>query len=64
MQWTTEKPTKEGWYWTYDGEFTILALVDNYWGYLSAHVEANTIDLDKFTHWMGPLLEPEPPTND
>ena len=65
MEWTTEKPTQEGWYWTWDGytrfmvEITIpdprkpLVFV--------AMLDGEEYGMSAITHFIGPLPEPEPP---
>lgn len=67
MRWTTEKPTKAGWYWMKDGSASIVVEVET--GTLDGfYIEdvwqagvKNATPLKKFTHcqWAGPLELPE-----
>jgi hypothetical protein len=64
MEWTTDKPTKQGWYWVYRKynlvlmadvtEFSLpdlqIMIGDIQWGF------------EDFTHFMGPIPQPPPPT--
>lgn len=72
LQWTTEAPTVPGWYWaSYQGKYQTIILVDkivsdseggkagNLFAY-SAYEEEEVSFLE-YTHWLGPLPEPEPP---
>lgn len=69
MEWTTEKPTRDGTYWSYDG-YRVKSVTVHFYGYDAGDFEifgmSETIDGDidpiKITHWMGPLPMPEPPT--
>lgn len=64
MQWTTEQPTKPGWYWMRDtgprrvrmGEQRRIVYVRNYVGALCID---NWQIPDSDTEWAGPLPEPE-----
>lgn len=72
-QWTTTPPTVPGWYWAYDtgpnsedlNPFLQVVHVD----YVDDKLVFDAIGLfdshealDWFTHWLGPLPEPEPPS--
>lgn len=68
-QWTTEAPTKQGYYWAYSprkGSWGVVLV--EYIPYLSLGKQVKTIKryeyrrVDYFTYWQGPLPEPEPPT--
>lgn len=72
MTWTTEKPTEDGLWWAFDGENVVP--VDLYvtefevpgrQARMAAFELGSNYDvpraLEEFTHWMGPLLPPEPP---
>lgn len=74
MQWTTEKPTQEGYYWAKESEYDFrprhvyrvcLVRVGLFTLYgktrLFAWDDANRRNLYEFSHWMGPLSQPEPP---
>jgi len=64
-KWTTEKPTKIGWYWAnwICGEIRVVKVIDDKWnpGGLSVYGDECDYRLKDFTHWLGPLHEPEPP---
>ena len=60
LYWTTEPPTVDGWYWVPNGEaereIVRVELPDVFRnGTDVAH------NVSEFTHWMGPLPEPEKP---
>jgi hypothetical protein len=60
LQWTTTPPTVEGWYWVkHEAANEIIMtqvckLTDDY-------LTTENGPLYVFTHWLGPLLLPEPP---
>ena len=65
MKWTTEKPSKDGWYWargmfrftTNKSEEVIeIVRVENGDAYPNG-TEINT-PIDQYTHWIGPLEVP------
>jgi len=65
MNWTKEQPTKGGFYWAFDGKEVVP--VDLYWdGSILVAFELGDpydipLDLNNFTHFMGPMEPPEPP---
>ncbi len=73
LQWTTTPPTEPGWYWATrrGGEQDELVLVemvyvghDGMADYLVAYEQQTEYGqrLSTYTHWLGPLPEPESPT--
>lgn len=65
LQWTTEAPTQEGWYWAIlDGRRVIVEAfymtVDKL-GHLQFRTGWNSIDESNVTHWIGPIPYPEKP---
>ncbi len=71
MEWTTEPPTQTGLYWAFNEHMTIdgVDAVDVYGSNNSLLVAFELGDnydtmqsLSRWTHWMGPLSVPEPPT--
>jgi len=60
MRWTTEKPTKPGWYW-FEDALTPLRIVHLRQGEDDLHVEGALISRVLFWcgKWAGPI---EPPT--
>lgn len=64
MEWTDETPTQLGWYWVWDGETIDMAEVA-YWSFddhYSIMIGDIQWDLNDFTHFIGPIPQPEPPT--
>jgi hypothetical protein len=59
-KWTTEPPTKEGWYWAVDNENEI-EIVEFTDGELYVTGWENAVAENHFTHWCGPIPAPEPP---
>lgn len=60
-EWTTEKPTKPGWYWWCEFRDPIPAYVskgDRHW-HVSFNGHTQTLELTN-GHWM-PITVPEPP---
>jgi hypothetical protein len=58
MEWTTEPPTVEGWYWVKrHSEIDLIFFQD---GTVTSSVYDNARALD-YSHWLGPLPEPELP---
>jgi len=55
LQWTTEPPTREGWYWASVDVVGIEARIIVHYPYPSNE------NVDKITHWLGPLPIPELP---
>lgn len=59
--WTTTPPTEEGWYWAiheavgYMDLVKVCKLTEDY-------LTTENGPLYVFTHWLGPLPPPEPPT--
>lgn len=66
-EWTTNKPTQEGWYWVYElersGHFRFLAQATRRCGScpLIIHVGRSKYSVNEFTYFIGPLPEPEFP---
>jgi hypothetical protein len=71
--WTTTPPTVEGWYWAKikPSKDTLDFTPDRYCVYVRHDVDAweawcipfeYNLSLNYFTHWLGPLPLPEPPT--
>lgn len=72
MQWTTDKPTRPGWYWVYVPrlktvfcmETEIIPACD--WIQFVYHVDGYDWESDfeptDVSHWVGPLELPKPPT--
>lgn len=67
LKWTTEKPTKPGVYWAFNGNEVFPVDVSFGRGSCEIHglgdyySEMMIYGSDFFTHWMGPLQPPEPP---
>jgi hypothetical protein len=69
MEWTTEQPTKEGWYWAFGilkdwgGEREVLLVVNviPYNAPPYVQVDLENWSIKEFTHWMGPLTTPPLP---
>ena len=60
LNWTTEPPTQEGWYWaTEDGGRPEVVMYNG----SSVYVRGYEVPLNPkdFTYWLGPLPIPEPP---
>lgn len=58
--WSTEPPTKDGWYWAYDRDDGFLDMV--YYGDSGGMMWIQKAIAKLFTHhWLGPLPKPEPP---
>jgi len=61
-EWTTEPPTKEGWYWfrnEWPQPFCAWVSVNN--NEMQVGQVGAQWDISKITHWLGPLTEPEMP---
>lgn len=67
-EWTTTPPTEEGWYWAVhalEGEIVAVKFVGGglvTWGGWNIDQTATSASVSDFTHWLGPLPVPEPPT--
>ena len=67
MKFTTERPTKEGWYWaktiTYNTHHTLdmvqIYYLKNIGLVISSHEIDNPLPDPFFTHFAGPIPEPE-----
>lgn len=63
LEWTTEPPTQDGWYWTVEANDIFIVevskigsrMIVNYFGTLEES------RVDEFTYWLGPLPIPDPP---
>lgn len=67
MQWTTDKPTIIGWYWIWDKKYKsdpYIGRVIEYENKLLVFSGGGTWELNDFTYWIGPLEQPEPPTDE
>lgn len=68
LDWTTESPTKPGWYWAMylDTEPWIVRVAKDKDGILKWWEDgvSRSWDLDTVSYWMGPLPVPEPPKED
>jgi hypothetical protein len=70
LLWTTTPPTEPGHYWTWNTTWhSRPAMVHVYFshqrgweGTLRAALNGSFYTLDEFTHWLGPLPIPAPPT--
>lgn len=62
MQWTTKKPTEEGWYWVKTGTYPRIENVFNYFGELN--MNNKPINIFKNVLWAGPIPEPSEDEND
>lgn len=62
--WTTEPPTVEGLYKakTKGGSTVWVLLVSVKFGYCECFYDSTMYDISNFTRWLGPIPEPEPPT--
>lgn len=64
LLWTTTPPTAPGWYWAADaGRTPIIVIVAESAKGLRAFFisDDESFDLDYWSHWLGPLPEPEMP---
>ena len=76
LEWTTDPPKSEGVYWAYRKEngVEIAEVIIAYEYGIDLGVEPKQVgfecltiyddfrrDLNYYTHWMGPLIEPAPP---
>lgn len=58
FEWTTEPPTEAGWYW-------IRAKVIGHEVVgVAQYPYTSNVNIDKITHWLGPLPIPAPPVLD
>ena len=75
FEWTTEPPTKDGWYWAYCKPGNDIVedapeiVTVTFAGELGIIVESAGHDdwsdtFEVFTHWLGPIPEPEKPSTD
>ena len=70
LQWTTEPPTREGWYWAInkdDREIWLYRVFRADHGGNDKPLEAwvdqyESMRLSDFSHWLGPLPVPAPPS--
>ena len=64
MDWTTETPTQEGWYWVVNGnkeiEIVEVYKLDNRL-YAWTVTSERDFDLNEFIMWLGPIPPPEMP---
>lgn len=71
LQWTTEPPTEEGWYWV-KNKYTGAHDIEPVYLVKVTHIENQVVwsieinggsgeDFSYFSHWLGPLPVPEPP---
>ena len=60
-EWTTETPTVEGWYWARH-EVTKEIVMTQVCQITSDYWTTENGPIWQFTHWLGPLPVPEPPT--
>lgn len=70
--WSTDEPTEDGWYWTLKGNIDepipeiVFALGDMNMRHDERGVydypDMPLVSFSFFTHWLGPLPKPEPPT--
>jgi hypothetical protein len=68
-RWTTEPPTQEGWYWALvdrkNPTPSIVHVVSAFsHGKLFIEIGREEEPLDWYSHWLGPLPVPEPPTEE
>lgn len=69
MKWTTERPTKPGWYWAWHTIFKCLhvvlinngALKDSPFKPLAYEGGGEPTFCDVYSYWLGPIEPPEPP---
>ncbi len=62
MKWTTDKPTEPGWYWVRDGQQIEMVDLELDSGTLVVYaVDDDHHTVDEYSHWFGPLPQPEPP---
>ena len=66
--WTTNKPTVEGWYWAkimfenrWD-EVRAVRVISSELAGLEVYGDEVNYNIDDFTHWIGPIKEPDSPT--
>lgn len=59
LEWTTNQPTQEGWYWAKHEDYgKSIVMVIKGEGSVACDL---LLSLEGFTHWLGPLPEPEAP---
>lgn len=66
LQWTTEQPVVAGYYWSWNDyeKNAVRVAYDEYYKKLMVDYDHQWSSvLEVFTHWMGPIPEPESPTN-
>ncbi len=63
LEWTTEAPTQEGWYWVKREDKKEIVQVYKLDGsfYAWTTMDERDHDLNEFTMWLGPLPVPEKP---
>jgi hypothetical protein len=64
LKWTTEKPTKEGWYWMNQGvdSTKVMKIKKDSRGHLfldGAVYRAYLLEMGGLTKWAGPIKEPQ-----
>lgn len=59
-KWSTDPPTEDGWYWAYDSRDGKVEMI--FYGNEPELVWIDRLVLELYTHWLGPLPKPEPPT--
>lgn len=66
LNWKTEPPTKEGWYWVYTKDIGALIVeidIINNKIYIDKLVDYDiALEAKDVLHWLGPLPEPNLPT--
>ncbi len=62
LEWTTEPPKEVGWYWAERKDRQREIIFIDPWNKSAYRVGQNAYVLkSEFTHWLGPIPEPEPP---
>lgn len=66
MEWTTQLPTKPGWYWQWNEEYGILIIeleeIDGRIVWRPYYDLGPYVDMSSSeSYWMGPIEQPEPP---
>lgn len=65
LQWTTEAPTQEGWYWAIIDEKCVIVeafyMTVEKFGCLNFRTGWNSVDESSVARWLGPISYPEMP---
>lgn len=61
LEWTTEPPTQEGWYWAHESIVNAIVIVRVTEDLRVRDVFVRSRALGEYTHWLGPLPLPEMP---